>query len=67
MIFIGPTAAQIEAVGDKLRARAEAIAADVPVVPGGAVGSADGSARAGRARSARRCWSRRSAAAAGAG
>ncbi|MGH8217989.1 MAG: biotin carboxylase N-terminal domain-containing protein, partial [Steroidobacteraceae bacterium] len=33
VIFIGPTAAQIEAVGDKLRARAEAQAADVPVVP----------------------------------
>ncbi|MBB5984649.1 acetyl-CoA carboxylase biotin carboxylase subunit [Sphingobium lignivorans] len=39
VIFIGPTAAQIEAVGDKLRARAEAIAADVPVVPGGPVDS----------------------------
>lgn len=39
VIFIGPTAAQIEAVGDKLRARAEAIAADVPVVPGGPIGS----------------------------
>jgi acetyl-CoA carboxylase biotin carboxylase subunit len=37
LIFIGPTAAQIDAVGDKLRARAEAEAADVPVVPGGAV------------------------------
>jgi len=37
VIFIGPTAKQIEAVGDKLRARAEAIAADVPVVPGGPV------------------------------
>ena len=33
--FIGPTAEQIEAVGDKLRARAEATAAAVPVVPGG--------------------------------
>ena len=39
VIFIGPTAAQIEAVGDKLRARAAAEAADVPVVPGGAVDS----------------------------
>jgi acetyl-CoA carboxylase, biotin carboxylase subunit len=39
VIFIGPTAAQIEAVGDKLRARSEAEAADVPVVPGGPVGS----------------------------
>jgi acetyl-CoA carboxylase, biotin carboxylase subunit len=35
--FIGPTAAQIEAVGDKLRARSEAQAANVPVVPGGSV------------------------------
>jgi len=33
--FIGPAAQQIEAVGDKLRARAEAQAAGVPVVPGG--------------------------------
>jgi acetyl-CoA carboxylase, biotin carboxylase subunit len=41
VVFIGPTAAQIEAVGDKLRARAEAEAADVPVVPGGAVSSVD--------------------------
>lgn len=37
IIFIGPTAAQIDAVGDKLRARAQAEAADVPVVPGGPV------------------------------
>ncbi len=37
VIFIGPTAAQIEAVGNKLRARAEAQQAQVPVVPGGAV------------------------------
>jgi acetyl-CoA carboxylase biotin carboxylase subunit len=37
LIFIGPTAAQIEAVGDKLRARAAAESAEVPVVPGGAV------------------------------
>jgi acetyl-CoA carboxylase biotin carboxylase subunit len=37
VIFIGPTAAQIDAVGDKLRARSEAVAADVPVVPGGPV------------------------------
>ncbi|HEU4623819.1 MAG TPA: acetyl-CoA carboxylase biotin carboxylase subunit [Steroidobacteraceae bacterium] len=41
VIFIGPTAAQIEAVGDKLRARAEAEAAAVPVVPGGPVASVD--------------------------
>ena len=36
VIFIGPTAAQIDAVGDKLRARAEAEAAGVPTAPGGA-------------------------------
>lgn len=41
VIFIGPTAAQIEAVGDKLRARAEAEAAGVPVAPGGPVESTD--------------------------
>jgi acetyl-CoA carboxylase biotin carboxylase subunit len=40
VIFIGPTAAQIDAVGDKLRARTEAEAAEVPVVPGGSVSSA---------------------------
>jgi acetyl-CoA carboxylase, biotin carboxylase subunit len=33
--FIGPTSAQIEAVGDKLRARAEAAAGEVPIAPGG--------------------------------
>jgi acetyl-CoA carboxylase biotin carboxylase subunit len=37
--FIGPTAQQIEAVGDKLRARSEAQAAGVPVVPGGPAAS----------------------------
>jgi acetyl-CoA carboxylase biotin carboxylase subunit len=37
VIFIGPTSAQIDAVGDKLRARAEAEAAGVPTAPGGAV------------------------------
>ncbi|MDB6014196.1 MAG: biotin carboxylase [Gammaproteobacteria bacterium] len=41
VVFIGPTAAQIEAVGDKLRARSEAVAANVPVVPGGAVASVE--------------------------
>lgn len=41
IVFIGPTAAQIEAVGDKLRARAEAEAAGVPVVPGGSVETAE--------------------------
>ncbi len=37
VIFIGPTSAQIDAVGDKLRARAEAEAAGVPTAPGGPV------------------------------
>ena len=41
VIFIGPTSGQIEAVGDKLRARAEALAAEVPVAPGGAAASLD--------------------------
>jgi acetyl-CoA carboxylase, biotin carboxylase subunit len=39
IVFIGPTIDQIVAVGDKLRARAEAEAANVPVVPGGAANS----------------------------
>jgi acetyl-CoA carboxylase biotin carboxylase subunit len=46
--FIGPTAEQIEAVGDKLRARAEAQAAGVPVVPGGPVGSVPEAVELGR-------------------
>jgi len=37
VVFIGPTSAQIDAVGDKLRARAEAEAAGVPTAPGGPV------------------------------
>jgi acetyl-CoA carboxylase biotin carboxylase subunit len=48
VIFIGPTAAQIESVGDKLRARAEAQAAGVPVVPGGAVSTVDEAVALGR-------------------
>jgi acetyl-CoA carboxylase biotin carboxylase subunit len=36
LVFIGPTPAQLEATGDKLRAREEATLAGVPVVPGGA-------------------------------
>jgi acetyl-CoA carboxylase biotin carboxylase subunit len=39
VIFIGPTSAQLEAVGDKLRARAEAVAAGVPVATGGSAAS----------------------------
>jgi acetyl-CoA carboxylase biotin carboxylase subunit len=41
LIFIGPTAAQIDAVGDKLQSRLMAQAAEVPVVPGAAVESMD--------------------------
>ncbi|MEP2529942.1 acetyl-CoA carboxylase biotin carboxylase subunit [Shimia sp.] len=37
IIFIGPDAVQIEAVGDKLTARQHAIDAKVPLVPGGNV------------------------------
>jgi acetyl-CoA carboxylase biotin carboxylase subunit len=48
VVFIGPTAAQIEAVGDKLRARSEAEAANVPVVPGSAVTSVDEATAAAR-------------------
>jgi acetyl-CoA carboxylase, biotin carboxylase subunit len=40
LVFIGPTAGQLDAVGDKLAARDRAVAAGLPVVPGGAVGSA---------------------------
>jgi acetyl-CoA carboxylase biotin carboxylase subunit len=36
LVFIGPTVAQLAAVGDKLRARGHALAAGLPVVPGGA-------------------------------
>jgi acetyl-CoA carboxylase biotin carboxylase subunit len=42
LVFIGPTAEQLEAVGDKLAARTRATAAGLPVVPGGAVGAAGG-------------------------
>jgi acetyl-CoA carboxylase biotin carboxylase subunit len=49
VVFIGPTAAQIEAVGDKLRARAEAEAAKVPVVPGCAVTTTEAALAAARA------------------
>ncbi|MFF9778656.1 acetyl/propionyl/methylcrotonyl-CoA carboxylase subunit alpha [Streptomyces sp. NPDC013978] len=35
IVFIGPTEEQLAAVGDKLEARRHAIAAGIPVVPGG--------------------------------
>jgi acetyl-CoA carboxylase, biotin carboxylase subunit len=37
LVFIGPTAAQLELAGDKLAARAEAAAAGIPVLAGGEV------------------------------
>jgi acetyl-CoA carboxylase, biotin carboxylase subunit len=37
IVFIGPTAEQLDAVGDKLKARAHASAAGLPCVPGGEV------------------------------
>jgi acetyl-CoA carboxylase biotin carboxylase subunit len=39
--FIGPTVEQLAAVGDKLQARQHAIAAGLPVVPGGAIASVE--------------------------
>jgi acetyl-CoA carboxylase biotin carboxylase subunit len=39
LVFIGPTPAQLAAVGDKLIARGQALAAGVPVVPGGSAAS----------------------------
>jgi acetyl-CoA carboxylase biotin carboxylase subunit len=35
IVFVGPDPASLEAVGDKLRARSHALAAGLPVVPGG--------------------------------
>ncbi|MEU9456215.1 biotin carboxylase N-terminal domain-containing protein [Streptomyces sp. NPDC048277] len=37
IVFIGPTVEQLAAVGDKLEARRHAVAAGLPVVPGGAL------------------------------
>ena len=39
LIFIGPEVAQLRAVGDKLEARRQAVAAGLPVVPGGEIKS----------------------------
>ncbi|MBW7851197.1 MAG: ATP-grasp domain-containing protein [Rhodospirillales bacterium] len=39
IIFIGPTVKQIEDMGDKLSARSHAVAAGLPVLPGGPVAS----------------------------
>ena len=52
LVFVGPTPAQIAAMGDKARARALATAASVPVVPGSerfAMGELEGLPAAARA------------------
>jgi acetyl-CoA carboxylase, biotin carboxylase subunit len=48
IILIGPGPEVLEAAGDKLAARAHAVAAGLPVLPGGAVGVGDASALAER-------------------
>ncbi len=37
ILFIGPTEAQLDGIGDKLKARGHAVAAGLPVVPGGTI------------------------------
>jgi acetyl-CoA carboxylase, biotin carboxylase subunit len=41
LVFIGPTAGQLEATGDKLAARGRAAEAGLPVIPGGPVTGAE--------------------------
>lgn len=41
IIFIGPTVTQLEALGDKLKARRHAMDAGLPVVPGGDISNLD--------------------------
>jgi acetyl-CoA carboxylase, biotin carboxylase subunit len=41
IVFIGPTEAQLQSVGDKVCAREVAVAAGLPVVPGGSVSSTE--------------------------
>ena len=55
IVFIGPGADVLEAAGDKLAARNHAVAAGLPVLPGGLVGAggAGGAARARRGRGGR--------------
>jgi acetyl-CoA carboxylase biotin carboxylase subunit len=45
VVFIGPAEAQLTAVGDKLEARAHAVAAGLPVLPGGEVHDAGEASR----------------------
>ncbi len=44
LVFVGPTDANLEAVGDKLRARAHAAEAGLPLAPGGSVDSPEDAA-----------------------
>jgi len=46
LVFVGPPAGAIEAMGDKIRAKATVAAAGVPVVPGSGGGSCDDDALA---------------------
>ncbi len=48
VVFVGPTAAQLDAVGDKLRARAHAVAAGLAVLPGGQAGGPEAALRLAR-------------------
>lgn len=48
LVFIGPTPAQLAALGDKLEARRHAAAAGLPVVPGGSVETFDDARRVAR-------------------
>ena len=48
IVFIGPSADVLEATGDKLAARSHAVAAGLPVLPGGPVEAADAGAVAAR-------------------
>ena len=48
VVFIGPSAEVLEAAGDKLAARRHAVAAGLPVLPGGLVDSEDAGVLAGR-------------------
>jgi acetyl-CoA carboxylase biotin carboxylase subunit len=41
IVFVGPTPASLEAVGDKLTARSHAVTAGLPVVPGGEAADVD--------------------------
>jgi acetyl-CoA carboxylase, biotin carboxylase subunit len=47
IVFIGPTPETLEASGDKLAAREHAVAAGLPVLPGGHVDDLDGAGAAG--------------------